>query len=76
VLEESERKSVLGVLNVSTALLRESAMSVVDALCTGGLAASSMLSGLSDLLATKPFSNRFSPDMSAGPVMGPSALRP
>ena len=79
VLEDSEVRSVLDVLlapRESEALLA-SPVSTMVARCTGGLAASSMLSGLSERCsAMKPFSNGLSPDMSAGPVTGPRAPNP
>jgi len=78
VLDASEVKSVLDELRPSreSDVLLLSATSIVVALCTGGLAASSMLSGLADRSTVNPFSNGFSPDMSAGPVTGPKAPSP
>lgn len=66
--------NVLGFWLVDVILV--SVTSVVDARCTDGRALSSRLSGLEDRLAVKPFSKGFSPDMSAGPVTGPSAPNP
>jgi hypothetical protein len=76
-LDESVASSILGLLSASRRSLLEPVTCVVVARCTGGLADSSMLSGLFDLSAMeKSLSNRFSPDMSAGPVIGPRAPKP
>lgn len=77
-LDDSEVRSVLDVLRApreSEALLVSPASPAV-ARWTGGFAVSSMLSGLSERSAMKPLSKGLSPDMSAGPVTGPSAPKP
>lgn len=78
VLDVSEVRSVLDEFRApreSEALLESPASTVVTR-CSDGLAGSSMLSGLSERSAMKPFSKRLFPDMSAGPVTGPSAPSP